>query len=242
MTISSLLADYRQAKRTPTEVIDSLSSVSDGDYASAWICRVERAALVRCAQQLETLARADAKAMSRMLLYGIPFSVKDNIDVAGLPTTAACPAFASVLERSARAVELLEAAGGIMMGKTNLDQFATGLVGTRSPYGPVPNSFRPEYISGGSSSGSAVSVARGMVCFALGTDTAGSGRVPAGLNNIVGLKPSRGLVRARGGVRGCASPCAVSVFAGTVDDAWAVYEVIAGKDEGDPFSRPIALG
>ncbi|MFL6579732.1 MAG: allophanate hydrolase [Burkholderiales bacterium] len=240
MTISSLLADYRQGKRTPSEVIDSLCSVSDAGYASAWICRVERDSLLRRAQQLEAVARADAKAMSRMPLYGIPFSVKDNIDVAGLPTSAACPAFASVPERSARAVELLEAAGGIMMGKTNLDQFATGLVGTRSPYGPVPNSFRPEYISGGSSSGSAVSVARGMVCFALGTDTAGSGRVPAGLNNIVGLKPSRGLVSARGVVPACQSLDCVSVFALTVADAVAVLRVMRGYDAEDPWARELS--
>jgi allophanate hydrolase len=124
----------------------------------------------------------------------VPFAVKDNIDAAGLPTTAACPAFSYVPRRSATVVERLEAAGAILVGKTNLDQFATGLVGTRSPYGAVPNAFRPEYIAGGSSSGSAVAVARGIVAVALGTDTAGSGRVPAALNNIVGLKPSVGAV------------------------------------------------
>src|SRR5690606_17985320 len=125
-------------------------------------------------------------------LYGVPFVVKDNIDVAGLPTTAACPSYTYVAARDATVVARLKAAGAILIAKGNLDQFATGLVGTRSPYGAVPNSFNPDYISGGSSSGSAVAVARGLVPFSLGTDTAGSGRVPAGFNNIVGLKPTKG--------------------------------------------------
>ena len=184
---------------------------------------------------------ADPRAIERLPLFGIPFAVKDNIDVAGLPTTAACAEFSYVADRSAMAVEKLEAAGAILMGKTNLDQFATGLVGTRSPYGVVPNAFLPEWISGGSSSGSAVAVARGRVSFALGTDTAGSGRVPAGLNNIVGLKPSRGLVSARGVVPACQSLDCVSLFALTVPDAVAVLDVVRGADAGDPYSRPLAL-
>ena len=241
MTISSLLADYRQRKRTPTEVIESLRPAADDAYACAWICRVGPDALARRARQLEQLAHDDPRAMSRLSLYGIPFAVKDNIDVAGLPTTAACPAFSRVPGRSATAVEKLEAAGAILIGKTNLDQFATGLVGTRSPYGAVPNAFRPEYISGGSSSGSAVTVARGAVSFSLGTDTAGSGRVPAGLNNIVGLKPSRGLVSARGVVPACQSLDCVSVFALTVPDAVAVLEAARGYDSEDPWSRELPL-
>jgi allophanate hydrolase len=241
MTISSLLAGYRQGKRTPTEVIESLRPAPDDAYACAWICRVGPDALAQRARQLEQIAREDSRAMSRLPLYGIPFAVKDNIDVAGLPTTAACPAFSRVPGRSATAVEKLEAAGAILVGKTNLDQFATGLVGTRSPYGAVPNAFRPEYISGGSSSGSAVTVARGSVSFSLGTDTAGSGRVPAGLNNIVGLKPSRGLVSARGVVPACQSLDCVSVFALTVPDAVAVLEVVRGFDAQDPWSRELAL-
>ena len=241
MTISSLLADYRQAHRTPSEVIESLRPAQDDVYASAWICRVGPDALDRRARQLEQMAREDSRTLSRLPLYGIPFAVKDNIDVAGLPTTAACPAFSRMPGRSAKAVEKLEAAGAILIGKTNLDQFATGLVGTRSPYGAVPNAFRPEYISGGSSSGSAVTVARGAVSFSLGTDTAGSGRVPAGLNNIVGLKPSRGLVSARGVVPACQSLDCVSVFALTVPDAVAVLEAARGYDAEDPWSRELAL-
>ena len=241
MTLSSLLADYRQGKRTPSEVLESLRPAQDDAYASAWICRVAPDALARRARQLEQMAREDSRAMSRLPLYGIPFAVKDNIDVAGLPTTAACPAFSRLPERSATVVEKLEAAGAILVGKTNLDQFATGLVGTRSPYGAVPNAFRPEYISGGSSSGSAVTVARGAVSFSLGTDTAGSGRVPAGLNNIVGLKPSRGLVSARGVVPACQSLDCVSVFALTVPDAVAVLEAARGYDPEDPWSRELQL-
>ncbi len=240
MTISSLLADYRQARRTPSEVIESLPPARDDAYACAWICRVSPDALTRRARLLEQMAREDARVLS-LPLYGIPFAVKDNIDVAGLPTTAACPAFSREPERSATVVEKLEAAGAILVGKTNLDQFATGLVGTRSPYGAVPNSFRPEYISGGSSSGSAVTVARGSVSFSLGTDTAGSGRVPAGLNNLVGLKPSRGLISARGVVPACQSLDCVSVFALTVPDAVAVLEVARGFDAEDPWSRALAL-
>jgi allophanate hydrolase len=240
MTISSLLADYRQARRTPVQVIEALRPAPDDAYASAWICRVGSDALAGRARQLEQMAREDARALS-LPLYGIPFAVKDNIDVAGLPTTAACPAFSRVPTRSARAVEKLEAAGAILIGKTNLDQFATGLVGTRSPYGAVPNTFRPEYISGGSSSGSAVAVARGGVSFSLGTDTAGSGRVPAGLNNLVGLKPSRGLISARGVVPACQSLDCVSVFALTVPDAVTVLNAARGYDAEDPWSRELDL-
>ena len=166
---------------------------------------------------------------------------RDNIDVAGLPTTAACPAFSYVPQRSATVVDKLEAAGAIIVGKTNLDQFATGLVGTRSPFGVVPNTFRPEYICGGSSSGSAAVVARGLVSFALGTDTAGSGRVPAGPNNLVGLKPSRGLISARGLVPACQSLDCVSVFALTTPDAIAVLDAARGYDPTDPYSRVLDL-
>ena len=241
MTIPSLLADFRSGKRTPGAVVDALQSGDDESYACVWICRVGPEALKRRASQLELLLREDPRAIDRLPLYGVPFAVKDNIDVAGLPTTAACPAFSYVPERSATAVEKLEAAGAILVGKTNLDQFATGLVGTRSPYGAVPNAFRPEYISGGSSSGSAVTVARGQVSFSLGTDTAGSGRVPAGFNNIVGLKPSRGLISARGVVPACQSLDCVSVFALTVPDAVAVLGVARGPDPEDPWSRDLNL-
>lgn len=179
---------------------------------------------------------------ARFPLWGVPFAVKDNIDVAGQPTTAACPAFSYTPDTSATAVERLRAAGAILIGKTNLDQFATGLVGVRTPY-PVPrNAFDPALVPGGSSSGSAVAVARGLVSFALGTDTAGSGRVPAALNNIVGLKPSVGAVSTAGVVPACRTLDCVSVFALTVDDAHAVFSVMAGPDAADPFSRPVPAG
>jgi allophanate hydrolase len=168
---------------------------------------------------------------------GWTFAVKDNIDVAGLPTTAGCPAFAYEPERSAPVVERLVAAGAVVAGKTNLDQFATGLVGTRSPYGTPVNPIDARYIPGGSSSGSAVAVATGQVDFALGTDTAGSGRVPAACTGIVGLKPSRGLLSTRGVVPAVRSIDCVSVFARTVGDARRVFDVAAAFDADDPFSR-----
>ena len=175
-------------------------------------------------------------------LWGIPFAVKDNIDCAGLPTTAACPAFAFEPPHSAEAVRRLIAAGAIPIGKTNLDQFATGLVGVRTPY-PVPrNAFDPSLVPGGSSSGSAVAVAQGLVSFALGTDTAGSGRVPAGLNNIVGLKPSLGAVPVRGVLPACQTLDCVSIFALTVPDGWRVFTTMAGFDPADPWSRPVPVG
>jgi allophanate hydrolase len=237
MTIAALLADYRSGARTPSQVVSELMSrTPDATYANAWIHRADAASLMRRAHELEAQARTN---LERMPLYGVPFAVKDNIDVAGMPTTAACPAFAYVPQRSATVVERLEAAGAIVLGKTNLDQFATGLVGTRSPYGPVRNSFKPEYISGGSSSGSAVVVARGEAAFSLGTDTAGSGRVPAGLNNLVGLKPSRGLISARGVIPACQSLDCVSIFALTVPDALTVLDSAAGYDAEDPWSRTL---
>ncbi len=172
-----------------------------------------------------------------MPFWGIPFAVKDNIDVAGLPTTAACPAFAHDPAQDAFVVARLRAAGAIVIGKTNLDQFATGLVGVRSPYGVPRNALDPDIVPGGSSSGSAVAVARGIVSFALGTDTAGSGRVPAALNGIVGLKPTLGAWSARGVVPACRTLDTVSVFAGSVADAWAVHRVACAYDAGDAFSR-----
>jgi allophanate hydrolase len=187
-------------------------------------------------------ARALAEHHAGRPLYGVPVAIKDNIDVAGLPTTAACPAFAYKPSRDATVVARLRAAGAIVIGKTNLDQFATGLVGTRSPYGVPRNPFNPALIPGGSSSGSAVAVAAGIVPLALGTDTAGSGRVPAGLNNIVGLKPSLGLVSTAGVVPACRTLDCVSIFALTTDDAWTALEAIAGPDNADPYSRARPLG
>ncbi|MEZ5644260.1 MAG: allophanate hydrolase [Burkholderiaceae bacterium] len=174
-------------------------------------------------------------------LKGLRCAVKDNIDVAGWPTTAACPAFAYTPREHAKPVQMLLDAGASVVGKTNLDQFACGLNGTRSPYGPVPNAFDPRYVSGGSSSGSAFVVATGQVDFALGTDTAGSGRVPAGLNNIVGLKPSRGLIGARGVVPAAQSVDCVSIFATTVARAAQVLAAIMGPDRADPYSRVIPM-
>jgi allophanate hydrolase len=175
-------------------------------------------------------------------LWGIPFAVKDNIDVAGMPTTAACPDFAYMPEADATVVRLLKEAGALVIGKTNLDQFATGLVGVRTPY-PVPrNAMDPDLVPGGSSSGSAIATAQGIVSFALGTDTAGSGRVPAGLNNIVGLKPSLGALSTTGVIPACRTLDCVSIFALTVDDAWRVFEVAACHDATDAYSKTIPTG
>lgn len=197
----------------------------------------------------DAVLRAEARALAArgpegLPLYGIPFAVKDNIDVAGLPTTAACPAFAHTPERDATTVARLRAAGAIVIGKTNLDQFATGLNGTRSPYGAPRCVFDPAYVSGGSSSGSAVAVAAGLCPFALGTDTAGSGRVPAMFNNLVGLKPTPGLVPNSGLVPACRSIDVITVFAGCVAEAVEIRRIIEGFDPADPFSRravPVAL-
>lgn len=220
----------------PTDVIDHVfDEIERAGDPGIFIALVERKAARKVAAKLGTFDPAKP-------LWGVPFAVKDNIDVAGMPTTAACPAFAYTAKKSATAVERLVAVGALVIGKTNLDQFATGLVGVRTPY-PIPkNAIDASIVPGGSSSGSAVAVARGLVAFALGTDTAGSGRVPAGLNNIVGLKPSVGAVSTKGVVPACRSLDCVSVFAGTVDDAWTVYSAMAGEDRDDPFSRPLALG
>jgi allophanate hydrolase len=189
------------------------------------------------AEELER--RSDTSALP---LYGIPFAVKDNFDVAGLPTTAACPAFSRMASHTAEAVQRLLDAGAILIGKTNMDQFATGLVGTRTPYGICSSVFDEEYISGGSSSGSAVAVAKGLVSFALGTDTAGSGRVPASFNQLVGLKPTRGLVSTSGLLPACRSLDCVSVFTETCSDAARVLSVICGPDAKDPYSREAKPG
>ncbi|MEN9841656.1 MAG: hypothetical protein RL376_1456, partial [Verrucomicrobiota bacterium] len=193
--------------------------------------------------EVDVLAEAAALAARRsggekLPLFGLPFAVKDNIDVAGLPTTAACPAFSYTPESDAVAVARLRAAGALVIGKTNLDQFATGLVGVRSPYGAPSSVFNSQYISGGSSSGSAVAVAAGLVAFSLGTDTAGSGRVPAAFNNIVGWKPTRGLISTTGLVPACRSLDCISVFSLTCADAAAVAAVVSAYDSTDPYSRP----
>lgn len=172
-------------------------------------------------------------------LWGLPFAVKDNIDVAGLPTTAACPAFAYTPDRDAEVVARLKAAGALVTGKTNLDQFATGLNGTRSPYGAPRSAFNRDFISGGSSSGSGVAVAAGLACFSLGTDTAGSGRVPAAFNNIVGIKPTPGALSTAGLVPACRSLDCITVFSATVGDGIRVRRIAEGFDPADPYARPI---
>ncbi len=229
LDISALSAAYASGSCTAKDVIAEVYDriAADGEKP-VWISLQPRA---------EALAKADSAPKGP--LHGIPFAVKDNIDVAGLPTTCACPEFAYVPERSATVVERLEAAGAIVIGKTNLDQFATGLVGTRTPYGVPTNVFNKDYISGGSSSGSAVAVARGLVSFALGTDTAGSGRVPAAFNNIVGLKPTKGLISTRGVVPACRTQDVVSIFALTVADAARVFSVANAFDPDDPYARTL---
>jgi allophanate hydrolase len=196
-----------------------------------WITRVADAAILARAAALE------AEGPRGRALWGVPVAVKDNIDVAGLPTTAACPGYAYTPARNATAVQRLLDAGAIVIGKTNLDQFATGLVGVRSPYGVPRNVFDAALVPGGSSSGSAAAVAAGIVPLALGTDTAGSGRVPAAFGNIVGLKPTVGSVPATGMVPACRSIDSISVFARSVDEALAAQRVIAGYDAADPYSR-----
>lgn len=200
---------------------------------SIWIQRVPRAEALARAAELER----QSGALHELPLFGVPFAVKDNIDVAGFGTTAALPEPIYVAERTAPVVERLLDAGALLIGKTNLDQLACGLVGTRSPYGVVHNPFNSAYIAGGSSSGSAVAVSAGLVSFALGTDTAGSGRVPAAFNNLVGIKPSRGIMSTRGVVPACRSLDCVSIFALDVADAVRVADVARGFDEADPRSR-----
>jgi allophanate hydrolase len=208
----------------------------DAHQPQLWIARADPAAMRAAAAAID----ARVAAGERLPLAGVPYAAKDNIDVAGLETTAACPAFAYQPECSATVIERLEAAGAICVGKTNLDQFATGLVGTRSPYGIPRNAYNRDYVSGGSSSGSAVAVAAGLVAFALGTDTAGSGRVPAAFNHLVGLKPTKGRWSTRGLVPACRSLDCITVFTDALDDAALVDDVIAGFDPADAWSRPRA--
>lgn len=237
--IALTLTDWQQTYRdgqSPTELLHSLRlELSTED--NAWIALASEAQLDAQLNALSALLDAANGELSKLPLYGVPFAIKDNIDAAGWPTTAACPEFAYIASADATVVAKLRAAGAILIGKTNLDQFATGLVGTRSPHGAVCNSFNPDYVSGGSSSGSAIVVARGLVPFSLGTDTAGSGRVPAGFNNIVGLKPSKGWLSNSGLVPACKTLDCISVFALTVSDALSVAQIAGGYDAADPYSR-----
>jgi allophanate hydrolase len=243
MTEARTLAELQHALRTGTltarQLMLRVLSECAAGASAAWISRCPDAQLLAAADRADAaLLAAGPEALERQPLLGMPFGVKDNIDVAGLPTTAACKGFASgPAPRHATAVQKLVDAGAIPVGKTNLDQFATGLVGTRSPYGAVPNSFEPTRVSGGSSSGSAYVVATGQVPFALGTDTAGSGRVPAGFNNLVGLKPTPGRAGTGGVLPACRSLDCVSVLSLTVDDAAQVMALIEGPDPSDIYSR-----
>ena len=230
LNIGSLQAHYRSATLAPTDVIREVyRRIRAFQGNPIWINLVP---------EEESLVAAEALTDAAMApLFGIPFAIKDNLDAARLPTTAGCPAFSYVAERDATVVKRLKSAGGILIGKTNLDQFATGLVGVRSPYGACSTVFHSEYISGGSSSGSAVAVAAGLLSFALGTDTAGSGRVPAAFNNIVGLKPTRGILSTEGLVRACRSLDCISLFCLTAEDAETVFSVAASYDQADCYSR-----
>jgi allophanate hydrolase len=234
LLISGLLAGYRARQFSPVEIIERL--------LSARVSRTDRhewIALLPAASVRERARELSARAPDSLPLYGVPFAVKDNIDLASVPTTAGCPEYAYTPAVSAPVVERLIAAGAIPLGKTSLDQFATGLTGARSPAGACGNSFDARFISGGSSSGSAVAVATGQVSFALATDTAGSVRVPAAFNNLIGFKPTCGSLSTRGVVPACRSLDCVGVLALTAADAARVAAVARAFDPQDPYSRPV---
>ncbi|MES2344013.1 MAG: allophanate hydrolase [Pseudomonadota bacterium] len=235
-SVTAIAAEVSSGKRSAESVIaEALDSIAayDAVQAHAWIMRPDPQAVLAQARAVD----ARIAAGEQLPLAGVPFAVKDNIDVAGLPTTAACPAYAYAPEETATVVARLLAAGGIVMGKTNLDQFATGLVGARSPYGAPGCVYNRAYVSGGSSSGSGVAVAAGLVAFALGTDTAGSGRVPAAFNGLIGFKPTKGRWSSSGVVPACRSLDCVTVLANDVADAALVDSVVAAFDPTDAYSR-----
>ncbi|HWP07790.1 MAG TPA: allophanate hydrolase [Polyangiaceae bacterium] len=237
LDIGTLEGAFASGTLNPGDLLDLVySRIAARGQRPIWIELLPK----ETARQHLELARERKQRGESLPLFGIPFAIKDNIDLRGLPTTAGCPAFARVPREHAVSVQRLLDAGAVPVGKTNLDQFATGLVGTRTPYGIPSSAFDERHLSGGSSSGSALAVAHGLVSFSLGTDTAGSGRVPAAYNNLVGLKPTRGLVSTRGVVPACRSLDCVSVFAATVGDAARVLEVMTAPDELDAFSRPSA--
>lgn len=230
-SITELKELYRMDDVTPTNIVNQVLETINTDSSNAWITVRDRKKLLERTQELES------RSIDSYPLYGVPFAIKDNIDVAGLSTTAACPEYEYIPEETAPVVDKLIEAGAILIGKTNMDQFATGLVGTRSPYGVCRNPENEEYISGGSSSGSAVVVATGQVAFAIGTDTAGSGRVPPAFNGLVGLKPTRGAVSTRGVVPACRTLDCVAIFAKNIDGIRQVGEVAIGYDRHEPYSR-----
>ncbi len=231
LTLTWLRNAYRNKRLTPCELAEEiLKRCEENNEKNIWITPPSIELMQKYIDKLPD-------DCNNLPLWGVPFAVKDNIDLENVPTTAACPDYSYIPEKSAYVVQKLIEAGAIPIGKTNLDQFATGLVGTRSPYGEVHNSLQPEMISGGSSSGSAVTVALGMAVFSLGTDTAGSGRVPAMLNNLVGLKPSLGSWSTNGVVPACASLDCVTVFANNLDDAKAVNSVAKSFDSECIWSR-----
>lgn len=234
LSIPELKEKYQSNELTPEDVIQEIIHRAEADKGyNIWITPP---AMERIKPYLEQLKQMDPEQTP---LWGIPFAIKDNIDLSGIPTTSGCPEFSYTPIEHATVVKRLIDAGAIPIGKANLDQFATGLVGTRSPYGETKNSLTPELISGGSSSGSAVSVARGMAAFSLGTDTAGSGRIPAALNNLVGYKPSLGAWPIKGLVKACASLDCINVFAHNLSDALLVDEVVRGFESSDPWSKSI---
>lgn len=232
LNISAVKTAYKNNEITPKELIHKLrnQAVTQKDY-NAWITLLEPAQLDGYLSYLE------GKSIDDLPLYGVPFAIKDNIDLAGVPTTAACPDFAYTPTKNAFVVEQLIKAGAIPLGKTNLDQFATGLVGMRSPYGEGKNAFNKDYVSGGSSAGSAISTALSQVSFALGTDTAGSGRIPAAFNNLIGHKPTKGLFSNTGLVPACLSLDCITVFAVNTQDAALVTSVAAQYDSEDSYAR-----
>ena len=232
ITIGTLLAAHAADKSLAATIEETYARIEKHNDPTLFITIRPKSEALAIAERMQ------ASGPEGKPLYGVPFVVKDNIDVAGLPTTAACPAFAYHPAESAFVVEKLERAGAIVIGKTNLDQFATGLVGVRSPYGIPRNALRPDLIPGGSSSGSAVAVGAGLVPFALGTDTAGSGRVPAAFNGIVGLKPSLGALSTSGVVPACRTLDTISIFARNVADAFTVFQAACAFDEADAYCRP----
>ncbi len=237
--IHELLGLYRREIETPRRLIAKLCPELERSRPdNIWISLCPADMVER------QLLRLEEVGPDSLPLYGIPFAVKDNIDIAGMPTTAACPDFSRVAESTAPVVQRLMDLGAIVVGKTNMDQFATGLVGTRSPYGTAVNALNGDYIPGGSSSGSAVAVARRLVVFALGTDTAGSGRVPAAMNGIAGLKPSRGVLSCRGVIPACQSLDCVSIFARDTFNASLIYRALCDglePDHQDPYSRAVSF-